>query len=266
MSHAAILVSPTAERIKESNGDIEQAVAWEMQPFDENDECFRDGSRWDWYVIGGRFTGKLSTYDPYVDEANMETCWLCRGTGIRPNGREEFGEEWFKACNGCNGCSGKGKTVKSRLNKFSGDIIQVKQLNLGALRTDKIKRLTESFYRGKAKPDPFEPIEPDMTLDAYLEKHAAQQPITAYAFLRDRHWHEAERMGWFGTSTFTECERKKPEDADAAFGKCLHKDDETGARIVCWNEPWELWSKHYYERFISKLHPEDTLVVVDYHV
>ena len=47
MSHAVVLVAirPT--------DDVEAAIAEQMQPFDENGEWFADGSRWDWYQIGG---------------------------------------------------------------------------------------------------------------------------------------------------------------------------------------------------------------------
>ncbi len=48
-------------------------------------------------------------YTAELDAMPTEPCQQCAGTGIRPNGREEFGEEWFKACNGCNGCHGKGQ-------------------------------------------------------------------------------------------------------------------------------------------------------------
>ena len=40
-------------------GIPEQAIAWEMEPFDENGEWFRKGSRWDSWVIGGRYSGKF---------------------------------------------------------------------------------------------------------------------------------------------------------------------------------------------------------------
>lgn len=37
--------------------NVEAAVAEQMQPFDENGDWFKDGTRWDWYVIGGRYSG-----------------------------------------------------------------------------------------------------------------------------------------------------------------------------------------------------------------
>lgn len=54
MSHAAVLVAVEGER-----SQISDLVDHEMAPFDENNECFRDGSRWDWFVIGGRWDGYL---------------------------------------------------------------------------------------------------------------------------------------------------------------------------------------------------------------
>ena len=53
MSHATVLV------VVKDGTDIESAVEEQMRPFDENGECFKDASRWDWYVIGGRWEGKL---------------------------------------------------------------------------------------------------------------------------------------------------------------------------------------------------------------
>lgn len=65
--------------------------------------------RGDWADEGGRFQGLLDGYDPQANPENIEDCDLCNGTGIRPGGREQFGEEWFISVNGCNGCLGEGK-------------------------------------------------------------------------------------------------------------------------------------------------------------
>ena len=54
---------------------------------------------WDWYQIGGRWTGVLDGYDPSADPANKETCYLCGGTGKRTD---------MEVANGCNGCRGTG--------------------------------------------------------------------------------------------------------------------------------------------------------------
>lgn len=56
MSHASLLVIVGhAGTVK----DVKDLVAEQMDPFDENGECLRGGSRWDYWVIGGRWSGKL---------------------------------------------------------------------------------------------------------------------------------------------------------------------------------------------------------------
>lgn len=62
MSHASLLVAIDGDTVKK-HGGIEKAVEWNMAPFDENKEWFRDGSRWDWYQIGGRYEGKFGGND-----------------------------------------------------------------------------------------------------------------------------------------------------------------------------------------------------------
>lgn len=221
MSHASVLVAVDVVNPSD-RAEIEAAVAFQMAPYDENEEWFRDGSRWDWYVIGGRYTGRLSSYDPEQDQRNWETCAICGGSGVRHGGREEFGEQWYQACNGCNGCSGKGTRLSYQFVPFEGDIVQVKNLT-------------------------------------------PENRKACFAFLRSRHWHERERLGWFGVPTATECELKNPDDPDVLSRRCLTIGDE-GARIVVWNEPWEIWEQEFAKRFINPLPLETVLVVVDYHV
>jgi hypothetical protein len=81
-----------------------------------------DDGWWDWWVIGGRFTGLLSGYDPKQDPVNQEICTTCNGTGTRPGGLEEFGAKWLAWVKGCNGCLGTGHTTKWRLAPHDGDI------------------------------------------------------------------------------------------------------------------------------------------------
>jgi len=224
MSHACVLVAVDVVNPND-RAEVEAAVQFQMEPYDANGILFRDGSRWDWYQIGGRCSGMLfPDYKASEDPRNSEVCELCAGTGIRPEGLAQFGQAWYDRCNGCNGCHGTGKALKHPgfWVPFDGDIIQLKEL--------------------KGKPVP-----------------------AAYAFLRNRHWHEPERLGWFGCATATECELKDPDNLDVAANKCVTTGDEN-AIIVVWNEPWELWKQKFLHRFIEPLPPETVLVVVDYHV
>lgn len=91
MSHAFIIVALSPEDIKGTiNGTVEEAVAYQMEPFNENDSWFADGSRWDWWTIGGRYSGRLLGRNEILrselDEAAL--------TAFR---RERFAEVWDQA-------------------------------------------------------------------------------------------------------------------------------------------------------------------------
>jgi hypothetical protein len=61
-------------------------------------------SKWDWYQIGGRWTGYLDpTYEPSKDPRNQTSCELCHGTGLRNDqlGRDARAKDPTYTCNGC---------------------------------------------------------------------------------------------------------------------------------------------------------------------
>lgn len=213
MSHAALLVAIDADK-QVAGQAIEELVQYQMAPFDENGECFRDGSRWDWWIIGGRYSGQFCGADVIqvrdLDQARLKKYRAAqhKRTYTAAAANKEKGVEWCKMIYG------------------------------------------------------FDPSK--VTEQEYLEK--VQWFPTTYAFLRNRHWHEPERMGWFGSPATTECELKNPDDPDVMANKRLHSDAETGAKVVVWNEPWEIWQEHFYKRFVEKLPINTTLVCVDYHV
>lgn len=76
---------------------LEERVSAVMGPDEEH------GGFWDWYQIGGRWTGLFDNYDPNTDPANLEVCSLCKGTGKRTD---------MEVTDGCNGCHGKGNRIK----------------------------------------------------------------------------------------------------------------------------------------------------------
>lgn len=59
--------------------------------------------KYDWYQIGGRWTGHFDGYDPDNDPHTHELCEVCGGTGNRSKWRHELPEQ-----PGCNGCKGTG--------------------------------------------------------------------------------------------------------------------------------------------------------------
>lgn len=81
---------------------LNDAIAEILKPWDENDGDNENG-RWDWWSLGGRWTGVWSDYDPAKDPANHEKCWLCHGTGLRNDatGRAHRVQNPDYTCNGC---------------------------------------------------------------------------------------------------------------------------------------------------------------------
>ena len=80
-------------------------------------------SKWDWFQIGGRWTGYLDGYNPEEDPSNLEECPLCGGTGMRT---DKLGNR-FRDKNPeytCNGCDGVGKSLKwpTQLGFRDGDV------------------------------------------------------------------------------------------------------------------------------------------------
>ncbi len=111
-------------------------------------EPYRD-AEWDFFEVGGRYTGLLSGYDPRQDPDNYETCVLCNGTGKRlelppPSEIQRIeGGQWVKemdysrttpeyqeSLGGCNGCLGKGTHLKlsSYWKPYDGDSILLADL------------------------------------------------------------------------------------------------------------------------------------------
>ena len=77
--------------------------------------------RWDWYQIGGRWTGLFDGYDPDKDPNNLVGCEYCGGTGKRTD---------IEVANGCNACEGTGKRLKwpTGWAVRAGDILPVDKL------------------------------------------------------------------------------------------------------------------------------------------
>jgi len=203
MSHAVVLVALDAGV---ASSDIEQAVAHQMSPYDENEEWFRDGSRWDWYVIGGRWS-------------------------------HFFGEDTA--------------------------IVRAHALNLEARAKERVQSLTAYYTETMAK-DPkghslITGIGPGETLEQYLASHGNGR-LSAGAFLRERHWHEGGRMGWFGMKMATECEM-----ATGTVPRRCHSQT-VDAHLTTWNEEDVAWTANFEKRFIEPLSPDSWLVAVDYHV
>ncbi len=74
--HLEIILPPTE--------DIEKAIAEILQQFDENEEE-NTNSFWDWYQIGGRYTGCHDEYEPTKDPKNLKS-----------SGKVKWPTQWVK--------------------------------------------------------------------------------------------------------------------------------------------------------------------------
>ncbi|MBU6231370.1 hypothetical protein KGP36_01775 [Patescibacteria group bacterium] len=169
MSHffTAVIIPPT--------GDPEKHVNKLLAAHEEDE----NGGHWDWFQIGGRWTGVLADYDPATDPRNTEICSQCGGTGIRTDrpemvskvieGVDSFGEERVNhprlgQTGWCNGCDGRGtrSVWPTNFQRYPGDVMQISKL--------------------PKQPTP----------------HALVTP--------DGRWQEIGEMGWFGAMNQTESE------------------------------------------------------------
>jgi len=86
MTHFAGVVLVAKDQFESTSPSMEgrafNAVVPLVNRYVETDEWGADGTRYDWFQVGGRFTGLLDGYDPFTDEANYERCEFCEGTGI----------------------------------------------------------------------------------------------------------------------------------------------------------------------------------------
>src|SRR6266581_3840490 len=95
----------------------QEAVAEALAPFEErwDDDTEEHSGWWDYWAIGGRWTGVWRPdYEAQDDPRNVDPrpCPICGGTGHRPDIGNANREEYIAWCGGCNGCQGKGHQVK----------------------------------------------------------------------------------------------------------------------------------------------------------
>lgn len=120
MSHFSCLVILPKSINTKTIEAVEPTITRLLAPFDERDEWAREGSHWDWWSIGGRYTGHLDGYDPSKDPKNIVPCDLCNRTGVRRDAvgvANKFPEHELPAAQAklvghthgwCNGCDGNG--------------------------------------------------------------------------------------------------------------------------------------------------------------
>ncbi len=129
----------------EDKEDFEAKVEKILAPFEEKYTDEDIEGFWDWYQIGGRWTGIHTGYDPYEVEHNLEACPHCDGTGFRADqrGLDMRVANPTYTCNGCGDYNretlvwhhdklGKGRRIKwpTDFASYEGDVIPVSELKI----------------------------------------------------------------------------------------------------------------------------------------
>lgn len=84
----------------------------ECQGTGKSETTYNPKSKWDWWVIGGRWPDFFAYdgYDPEKDPDNYELCHLCKGKKVRPCEPDKGAT--------CNACGGTGQSMKFRLKVY----------------------------------------------------------------------------------------------------------------------------------------------------
>lgn len=219
-------------------------------------------AKWDYWTVGGRYTGHfVPGYDPSKDQRNIKTCWLCQGTGKRPD---------MEVANGCNGCNGTGRMVEwpTKWVAIEGDQVQLKNLPVEALRTQAEQDAAKYFDEvhaivngrdwttwkalGEVHKDDYparreaynaQPVIQDLNRQmrglhewdtfhvsrAEYLKSARDSALITFAVLHDGKWAERGEMGWWGIVH----DEKETWDWEAEFAALLDQlDPETWLTVV----------------------------------
>jgi hypothetical protein len=128
------------------------------------------GQVWDWWQVGGRWTGTLDNYNPSKDPKNLKTCWLCQGTGLR---NDELGKQARKENPEytCNGCGGTGKSVEYPSNWSHDNNIMPLSECIGVVREWEQDPQAEYDKRSR---EAFEHYKDNRSMRAYCLKVGAQ--------------------------------------------------------------------------------------------
>lgn len=113
-----------------------------------------ENQKWDWWTIGGRWTGHLSiSYEPEKDLDNYKKCWLCGGSGTRSDGMDVSECKQPSPAGhpvigkGCNGCNGTGYEMKYPSDlKPVGNFLRIKHLDWEKIEAKAHENL-DSFWK-----------------------------------------------------------------------------------------------------------------------
>lgn len=145
MTHFAGVVLVEPSRLNGLGQDAAFDAVFDLvSRYQETDEWGEDGTRYDWYQVGGRFTGLFDQYDPIADEANYATCKFCEGTGTTTQAVADqypaYLEHVGKPCIQCNvGHGGEqklfpGRSLNFQFEPHAGDVVPARNIDIERMR------------------------------------------------------------------------------------------------------------------------------------
>lgn len=279
----ALLGTDVDEWVKEYHG-------WKKD--EETGKYYRltnENKKWDWWVIGGRWTGFFKpNYDPNQDPRNQESCLSCYGTGLKipqptDEGRKQLEEALHAVRRGetpnlpvCPQCEGKktGPVWPTARVKVVEDQIQKKDIPFEALRAEAETKAAERYDKIHAvvagRPIPH--------WDKVLEAHpgnsdAARDEYHSNPVLVDLR--KAKVLGSFSDIEPYDCPRdvyikREGDGAVSAFavldnGKWYEKGEMGWWGMVRDEKDTDEWQTKVSE-LLNSLDPEDWVTVVDCHI
>ena len=111
----------SVEVLREDQEAMQAIMEPILAPYGEESGSKKKIKFWDYWRIGGRWTGEHDGYNPSQDWVNYKTCWLCHGSGVRSDvpGKEKVI---------CNSCHGTGAALEYDPQYHVGDIMRVKDI------------------------------------------------------------------------------------------------------------------------------------------
>lgn len=158
---------------------------------------YNPNAKWDWWEIGGRWSGYLKLKDNAKSEVVVTQHW----------GQKEGHAEELKA-------------------EQRTDVARVEDVDWERMKLDKLRQAEkwwEEYQERKKKKEDFSPyfeygIEKGMTKNQYVKKQCS--PAT-FAVLHEGEWYERGSMGWWAIVS----DEKPSEDWDDIFNSIISKLD-----------------------------------------
>ncbi len=141
-------------------------------------------SKWDWWVVGGRYSGRLKLKSSGENENQAKK------VDVDFEGMRKDREEWSAKKFDDAASVISGRTFKT-LEKCREENTSIEDARKAYHAQEVIKDFREKF-------GPFENIEEfNTTREEFISSHA-NQSFTSFAVVKDGKWYEKGSMGWFG--------------------------------------------------------------------